>query len=131
MGAVHRAGDVEPAECTQRHPRHLLAATAPWRIEELELYRHETELDDFRAVLASPLLPKLAHVIVDGGLPVEWLPDTQWPQHLTYWGDSATREVERRLALARDTRLKRVTVVTTGIPTHYIRDPDEAFVRAG
>jgi uncharacterized protein (TIGR02996 family) len=109
------------------HPQWLLAADRPWRLEELELSHYDIEVDTFRALLASPLLPALAHVIVDGGMPAHWLQGVrQCPAHMSFWGSHES--LPERLQYARGTNMQVFTLIQTDIPYDHVRDADGAFV---
>lgn len=118
MANVRRVKDV--------HPTWLLAAERPWRIEQLELSRYSVDQNQFRALLGSPLLPSLAHVIVEGGMPAEWLAGVrQCPAHLSFWGSFDS--IPERLRYANRTTATMFTLIMGNTKYDYVRDERGVF----
>ena len=112
------------------HPRFLLAATTPWRIETLVLGHRLGDRESMRALCESPLLPKLQRLTVGGDIAPDWLDGlSRCPPHLAIRGQLERKDLATWLASARRSPLQRFTILYWIVGYHFTRDADGAFTR--
>jgi uncharacterized protein (TIGR02996 family) len=123
------------ATVTFPNPYLVLAATQPWPFQQLWL---ELSSQQFRPLLAGPLLPRLRHLVVRGAF--RFAPDPSWlegvtigPPQITMLGVGLDDDVPRWLALARPLPLERLSLLAyageAGVHAHFTRDATGAFTR--